>query len=364
VRFALTELDSSQRDAHRDFLRSLAQQYRLGGASQIGGYPADSNTTGCGPGPEIKNGDPLQFPMIFSSGQYIGGFAELKNCKIFATLDPVSRIHMRVPDPVSTSPFVGLPWQQLTVLLYLNYKHKNINCTPIPAALLDAEGNILSIQNRFMQWNDISIKWRQNTKGGKGYFDIPKDYWSAVKVCVRRKTRFITMPVGFTCPSGGHANMMIYDKETKELERFEPNASMAGQDGGCFDPPGFDEKIKDLFNKNVKNGMVKTAIPPLGYCPEGFQAIQELENEKLMTDPGGWCAAWSAWYADTRLLNPNKTREQVVRLAMNQLEHSPESMTKFIRNYSIFIHKAATELRETPDPSKVFLQLLRGAKFI
>jgi hypothetical protein len=361
VRFALTELDSTQKQVHRDFLRELVQERRLTG----------TNHAGCGPAPDIKDGDPIRFPVIFSRGEYIGGFGELRACTIFDKMAPTSTIHMRIPEPTSKSPFVGLPFQQLTVLLYLNYKHKSINCTPIPAALLDADGNIRSdIQRRdtagnpHMEWGEVSIKWHQKSPGDKGRLEVPKDYWSAVKACVRKGTRFITMPIGFSCPAGGHANMMIYDKETKELERFEPNATMAGHDGDCFDPPGLDDMIKDLFNKNVKVGMVKTAIPPLGYCPEGFQVIQSYEGEKLETDPGGWCAVWSAWYAETRLLNPNKTREQVVRLAMNHLEHSPESLTRFIRNYSMFISNAAAMLRKSANPSKVFLQLLRGEKFI
>lgn len=73
VRFALTELDSIQKQVHRDFLRELVQENRLIGP----------NVAGCGPAPDIKDGDPIRFPIIFSSGQYIGGFGELRACTIF-----------------------------------------------------------------------------------------------------------------------------------------------------------------------------------------------------------------------------------------------------------------------------------------
>ena len=350
-RFVAVGVDNEQKKIHAAFLREIAV--------------LDPHT---GVRPRLEAGGPLTFPMIFHKGRYIGGYAELTQVKGLQEMEVTSNIHMRVPDPTSKSPFIGLPWPQLTVLLYLNHKHRD-NCTPIPRELFEERGVIKSsVVKRAarLEWNDVSMKWAQRDPKRPGALEIPPNYWKAVKDCVKKKTRFITIPFGFSCTDSqgrksGHANMLVYDSKTKELERFEPNASMGG---GCFDPPGLDEMLKKLFNQHVKVGMVKKAIPPLGYCPEGFQAIQALENEDLPTDPSGWCAVWSAWYADTRLLNPNKSREEVVKLAMNKLERDPESFTKFIRNYSMFIVKAADALKTTRDPEIVFAKLLRGEKFV
>ena len=56
-------------------------------------------------------------------------------------------------------------------------------------------------------------------------------------------------------------------------------------------------------------------------------------------DPGGFCAAWSAWYVDTRLSNPNKSRKQVVDMALDKFKNDQGSMTQYIRSYSVFIQK-------------------------
>ena len=52
---------------------------------------------------------------------------------------------------------------------------------------------------------------------------------------------------------------------------------------------------------------IKEYYKPIDYLPDlCVQALQELEiTEMKSTDPVGFCAAWSAWYTDLRLSNPN-----------------------------------------------------------
>ena len=109
-------------------------------------------------------------------------------------------------------------------------------------------------------------------------FEVPDDYWDAIRKCLKRNTRFLTIPFGYDCPGVGqtHPNYLIYDTTTKEMERFEPNG---GSFKSCYDSSnhgwnGIDYMIKELFNTNIP-GMVKTAIHPLEYCP-----VALYKNEK------------------------------------------------------------------------------------
>ena len=108
--------------------------------------------------------------------------------------------------------------------------------------------------------------------------------------------------------------------------------------------------------------MIKKVYGPLEFCPKvSFQFLQDIEfNQKKSGDPVGFCAAWSVWYADTRLANPNKTRKEVVDMALSKLKSVPESMTKFIRSYSAFLVKVGNILKESKDPfSDLFASLIQ-----
>ena len=90
------------------------------------------------------------------------------------------------------------------------------------------------------------------------------------------------------------------------------------------------------MNSNVQVGMVKKVYAPLSFSP-----IISFERLQLMEERGKFNSAWVVWYADTRLANPNKTRKQVVDMALFKFKNNIESMTKFIRSYSVFISQEA-----------------------
>ena len=146
----------------------------------------------------------------------------------------------------------------------------------------------------------------------------------------------------------------MYNTKTKELERFEPHGFISL---GCLNPPGLENKLADLFNKNVKKDMVKQVFAPLSFSPAiSFQNIQHKQeiSQRKSSDPKGFCVAWSAWYADTRLSNPNKSRIEVVNMALENLKKSPFSFTQFIRSYSAFLGTVSQQIKQGNNPGKVF----------
>lgn len=231
---------------------------------------------------------------------------------------------------VEKTSFKGNPKYNLCVLNYLKNKYKDC-CVIIP------KFNKRSITHR-----DISLRWVQNDNCGEdgcntGYFSIPNNYWKYFSKC--KNKRFIIFPFGFDCSNFlGHANYMIYDRETKSLERFEPYGKTKRI---CTNPYNLDIKIKELFNKNLGKDFIKNYYKPLDFLKhKSFQNIQESEKEMIKTDPtGGFCSIWVCWYVDMRLSNPDINRKKLVSKAIKYLLNSDESLTKYIRNYSMRIVK-------------------------
>lgn len=231
----------------------------------------------------------------------------------------MSVLIMPMSPRVKKTSFKGSPQYNLSVMKYLKNKYKNA-CVIIP--------NVNSLKISHL---DVSLRWVQKNEKD-GHFSIPKNYWSYFSKC--KNVRFIVFPFGFSCSNFmGHANYMIYDRQNKSLERFEPYGKSFKS---CSNPANIDNKIKKLFNENLGN-FVEKYYKPLDFLnTRSFQRIQEDEGE--MEDkkdpPGGYCAIWSCWYAELRLSNPDKNRSYVVRNALKKLKDNELSFTEYIRNYT------------------------------
>ena len=232
----------------------------------------------------------------------------------------MSDLKMPMSPRVKKTSFKGSPQYNLSVMNYLKNKYKNA-CVILP-----------SVKNKKFSHIDVSLRWIQKDEKG-GHFSIPDNYWNYFSKCMNK--RFIVFPFGFSCSNFmGHANYMIYDRDTKSLERFEPYGKSFKS---CSNPTNIDNKIKKLFNDNLKSDFVENYYKPLDFLhTRSFQRIQEDEEE--MSDgsdpPGGYCAIWSCWYAELRLSNPDKNRKYVVKNALAKLKNSDLSFTEYIRNYT------------------------------
>jgi hypothetical protein len=268
---------------------------------------------------------------------------------------PASPLHMMIPSPVVKTTYIGLPLQEISCLIYLLYKYPQ-DCAAIPYGIMSSSGKKITEYGLSVRtWEKSSLLWMEKDNN----FKAPPGLWVSVKKCLHTGSNFIIIPMNFICANETqiHTNLLLYDSKTKELERFEPNGYLSGK---CFNPVNLDEKLKTLFNSNVEEGMVEKVYAPLDFCPySSFQYLQHFEYPKQEGDPDGFCAAWSIWYADTRMANPNKSREQVVEMALSKLRSKPKTMTQFIRSYSAFLAKIQKLLKESKDPSAVFASLIQ-----
>lgn len=73
-------------------------------------------------------------------------------------------------------------------------------------------------------------------------------------------------------------------------------------------------------------------------------------------DPGGFCAAWSLWYANLRLANPDRTRKEVIQRSISTIKESDITFTNFIRNYSSGMVLFSKRLAKSKNPNKTFIK--------
>lgn len=290
-------------------------------------------------------GEHNTFPLVFYGKKFIGGFTDLEKFvkKRDAKIDlggirnrkkKEESISLVIPKAkeVKRTSFVGSPYYSYIAMIYLSKKHRNC-CVVFP------------INKPPERHEELSLRW--NEKLNK--ITVPDNFWEAFTKCNGNK-RFIVFPFGFSCcKKSGHANYIIYDVILRTMERFEPhgdiNEILDKSMLKCVDAPVDDALIK-LFKENLGENFISKYYKPLEFCPQlGFQTLQEKDEYKKY-DPSGFCSAWSCWYADLRLLNPDVKSKNLIVETISALKKSPRKLTDFIRNYSQFIVDASKYLQD------------------
>jgi hypothetical protein len=103
-----------------------------------------------------------------------------------------------------------------------------------------------------------------------------------------------------------------------------------------------DDLLELKFNNLIPN--VKY-VRPIEYLPKiGFQLLEAQEHYKTkkIGDPGGFCAAWSLWFADMRIKFGEFDRKSIVNKLIKEIRLSNKSFKNIIRDYS----KNITDLRD------------------
>lgn len=150
--------------------------------------------------------------------------------------------------------------------------------------------------------------------------------------CIKSKARFVIIPVGIEMKSSSHANYLIYDKNVKEIERFEPHGGTTPI-GFNYNSQHLDNLLIDYF-KSIDNEI--TYLKPQDYIPKiGFQMMDSQEHkQKRIGDPAGFCALWSIWYVDQRLTYHTYHRKELVKILFGNIKSRGISYRNMIRNYS------------------------------
>jgi hypothetical protein len=184
--------------------------------------------------------------------------------------------------------------------------------------------------------SDFRLSWTFREKSGKFELKMHSHLWKKWSVAMSKpEIRFIICFIHLGSTDGGsHANALIYDKHTNELERFDG----LGRDlAFAYNWQEMDKEIEALFaQKTDIFPKPVTYFTPLDYCPKMpiFQSkeIDEIPGEDLR----GNCAVWRMWYIDVRLANPHLNRKELVELAAKKITNSG-SLYRFIKGYQRYV---------------------------
>ena len=276
---------------------------------------------------------------------------------IILTRNNLNLLFLNEINNIKSKDWQGTYLQTLTTLIYFLEKYKKLSCTLVPKKFVSEL---------------IGITWSCDYTKGTHSFKIFDGFSEVYKDCLNSSSRFILIPLTLkhqkdeNCKnltdSTDHSNMIIIDKKNKTVERYEPHGKIINKKE-WFDSETLDNKLKRLFisnNDNIKfwndsnNDELKNIFKisnkykftykiPEDICPlyglqiyesEGFDPNNEVKKE-------GFCTAWSLYYTNIRLENPDIKPSQLLEYAKSSLSNYKFNI--FINKYSFFLKSKLIE---------------------
>lgn len=264
----------------------------------------------------------------------------IKKNKINIMIDNDEEVHF--------STFTGSLLDMLTGFKYLTKKYPNA------ISLFHSQQQ----PNPDLEKYNLSLGIQENPRQHIIHFEIrwiyqrlffPPGFETIMTNIIRGNNyKYIIIPIGIILSNGNHSNGLFYDIEARTMERFEPHGS-AYPTQFNYNPDLLDEilykKISNLLNNIYGTPTKIKYYQPKYYLPKiGFQTFEntEININKNIGDPNGFCTLWTIWYLDYRLKYANKKPQNIVKNLINQIKINNYSFRTIIRNYS----KKITDLRD------------------
>jgi ankyrin repeat protein len=174
---------------------------------------------------------------------------------------------------------------------------------------------------------DIEILWIQQ------HIYIPNNIDKSIELFKNSSKRLMIIPIGIELSQGSHANILIIDKVKLIAERFEPS----GKDtpiGFYYNHELLDKKISTYLNNFFDN---ITYLKPIDYLPKiSFQLYDniEVEHNKNLGDPDGFCLSWCFWYASEKNKYIDLPSEQLNKKLIIAIKRQNLSFRSIIRNFT------------------------------
>ena len=212
-----------------------------------------------------------------------------------------------------------------------------------------------------------------NTSSDSDYEETIKLISKRYLECKKRK-KVLVIPAGYS----SHENIIIFNYQRKEVERFEPHGS--GIQGGN------DEKLNknmkefvDEVNENLPESEKLTYISPIDICPLGGKGFQDFEDKDLQKNQfkseefggykvsvgsdSGYCCAWSYFYLDLRMSNLKISGNDIYKKVINREAKDPNNLKKFIRgltndllkDYVLTLKKVQKKLKYSDEKMSFFI---------
>ena len=168
-------------------------------------------------------------------------------------------------------------------------------------------------------------------------------------------TKIIITPVQLRfSDGGGHANVLIYRKNLNQIEHFEPHGQNYYREKDATDNKIIERWMKYFVLKiNARLQLIKKPqikfIESSEVCPyiDGLQNLEGWSNITSIADvePLGYCAAWSMFFTELCLKNPEITSSLLMNYIFEFLSDNMSNSEKnnylksVIRGYSVFINQ-------------------------
>jgi ankyrin repeat protein len=190
----------------------------------------------------------------------------------------------------------------------------------------------------FFPLEPLVIVWKN-----KSTYVIDKKIIFYLKRALSQNKRYIIMAIRIeNCVECYHANTIIYDVQKNELLRFEPYG-----DWNFNDSYHLDKIINDIFS-NAINKQVKYIRPGEYLSDVQFQSASKGDIEQSIGDPGGYCGAWSIWFLELKMLNPDIDNKMLVDESLKNIlfkyKLNKNPLLHYIRGYGVKLNKERTDL--------------------
>ncbi len=196
-----------------------------------------------------------------------------------------------------------------------------------------------------VQWEDIAIVWRPKLLGGfaVSYPGGIDNYIRVAKKCrADKRDRFmITIVMLINKSDMTHANILLYDREMKECERFDSYQATHSS----FHTSELDKSIEQVY-RQLDPEFVRMIYPPDApfYQRMGLQSKQEAEREMIEGELAGFCQPYTILYAEMRLTYPTQNPRLLSLNIQKAVMKEDVSVTQFMRSYAEAMHQKNTEI--------------------
>jgi hypothetical protein len=177
---------------------------------------------------------------------------------------------------------------------------------------------------------------------------------SLVDCIMNVESKIIIIPIQLRLPENkNHANVFIYRKNLNQIEHFEPHGSHFARNQMYVHNQTIERWLKAfVFDLNSKLRAIKHPevrfISSSEVCPR-IDGLQNLEGWSNLTkivevEPDGYCAAWSLFFTELSLKNPEIPSSELLNYIFMMLERMDNVkkmnyLREVIRGYSVFINE-------------------------